>query len=62
MEEKRPFMKVEDVAMELDISRSFAYKVMQKLNAELREKGFLTIAGRVNRKYFMEKFYYDEKE
>lgn len=62
MEENRPFMKVEDVAMELDISRSFAYKVMQKLNAELREKGFLTIAGRVNRKYFMEKFYYDGKE
>ena len=37
------FMRVDDVARELGISKSYAYKIVQKLNAELREKGYLTI-------------------
>ena len=52
------FMRVEEVAQELGISKSHAYKVINKLNAELREKGYLTISGRVNRNFFMEKFCY----
>ena len=52
------FMRVEEVAQELGISKSHAYKVIHKLNAELREKGYLTISGRVNRNFFMEKFCY----
>ena len=48
-------MRVEEVAQELGISKSHAYKVIHKLNAELREKGYLTIAGRVNRKLNMER-------
>ncbi len=47
------FMRVEEVAQELGISKSHAYKVIHKLNAELREKGYLTISGRVNRNFFM---------
>ena len=43
------FMRVEDVAKELGISKSYAYKIVQKLNADLRAKGFLTISGRINR-------------
>ena len=35
-------MRVEEVAQELGISKSHAYKVIHKLNAELREKGYLT--------------------
>ena len=31
-------MRVEEVAQELGISKSHAYKVIHKLNAELREK------------------------
>ncbi len=56
------FMKVNDVAEELGISVSHAYKIMQQLNRELKEKGYMTIAGRVNRKYFMEKFCYSGTE
>ena len=56
------FMRVDDVARELGISKSYAYKIVQKLNAELREKGYLTISGRVNRKYFMEKLCYGGAE
>lgn len=59
---KQSFMRVEEVATELDVSKSHAYKIVQKLNAELKEMGYLTISGRVNRKYFMEKLYYGEVE
>lgn len=55
------FMRVGDVAKELDISKSYAYKIVQRLNAELKEKGFLTISGRVNRQYFLERTCYNEK-
>ena len=52
------FMRVEEVAEELNISKSYAYKIVQMLNTELKEKGILTISGRVNRKYFMERTCY----
>ena len=53
MEEKK-FIRVEEVARVLDISESHAYKIMRKLNSELEAKGYITIAGRVNRQYFKE--------
>lgn len=56
------FMRVDDVAKELGISKSYAYKIVQKLNAELRNLGYLTISGRINRKYFMEKLCYNGAE
>ena len=52
------FMKVDEVAEELGVSKSYAYKIVQKLNAELKEQGFLTISGRVNKQYFMESTWY----
>ena len=52
------FMRVEEVAQELGISKSHAYKVIHQLNAELRGKGYLTIYWRGNRNFFMEKFCY----
>lgn len=55
--EQKKFIRVEEVATELDISVSHAYKIMRQLNKELEAKGFLTIAGRVNRQYFHERLY-----
>lgn len=55
-------MRVDDVAKELGVSKSYAYKIVQRLNTELREQGYLTISGRVNRKYFMEKLCYGGAE
>ena len=52
------FMRVDEVAQELGISKSYAYKIVQKLNVELKEKGFMTISGRVNKQYFMERTCY----
>jgi len=60
--EGKNFMTVDEVAHELNVSKSYAYKIVQKLNAELREKGYLTISGRVNRRYFMEKLCYGGAE
>ena len=59
------FLRVEDVADILCISKSHAYKIVQKLNNEMREKGYITIAGRVNKQFFLEKTCYgttNEKE
>ncbi len=54
-------LRVEDVARELDVSESYAYKVIRQLNKELKEKGFITIAGRINRQYFNERIYGAER-
>lgn len=51
------FYRVDDIKDMLDISTSKAYKIIQQLNKELREKGYVTIAGRVPTKYFNEKYY-----
>ena len=56
--QKQSFMRADEVAQELDISKSHAYKVIHGLNEELQEKGYLTISGRVNREFFREKYYY----
>ena len=51
------FISVDEVAQELSVSKPYAYKLIKKLNDELREKGFITIAGRINRQYFYERLY-----
>ena len=56
------FMRADEVAKELGISRSFAYKLIRQLNQELKERGFLTIAGRINRDYLRERLYTAERE
>ena len=56
--ESTSFMRVDEVAKERGISKSYSYKIVQKLNVELKEKGFMTISGRVNKQYFMERTCY----
>ena len=51
------FMRVEDVAEEMGVSVSYAYKLIRKLNKELKATGCITIPGRIDRKFFHEKFY-----
>ena len=48
----KSFMTVEDVAEEMGISKSYAYKVIKQLNEELQQMGYLTVPGRVNTNYF----------
>ena len=51
------FLRVEDVAEEMGVSISYAYKLIRKLNKELKATGCITIPGRIDRKFFQEKFY-----
>lgn len=55
------FIRVDEVAKELDVSKPYAYKLIRQLNDELKTKGFITIAGRVNRQYFTERLYGAER-
>ena len=55
--ENKLFMRSEEVAKELGVSRAYAYKLIKKLNEELKAKGYLVIERRWNREYFMEKIY-----
>ena len=56
----RTFMTVEEVAAELGVSKSYAYKIVKQLNEELQKLGYLTVAGRVNINYFRKKVCYSE--
>lgn len=49
------FMRVKEVADYMSISVPMAYKVIRRLNDELEGRGFITVAGRVNRNYFVAK-------
>ena len=54
---KELFVRAEEVSQELGISKPYAYKLVREMNEELKQKGFITIPGRVSRRYFEEKFY-----
>lgn len=51
------FMRVDEVAEELGVSIPYAYKLIRSMNEELRKTGCITISGRIDRKFFHEKFY-----
>lgn len=55
--EQSIFISAQEVAEMLGISKSKAYRIVRELNEELEAKGFITVAGRVSRKFFEEKFY-----
>lgn len=51
------FMRVDEVAEVLGISKTYAYKVIQQMNKKLAKTGYITISGRIDRKFFYEQFY-----
>ena len=51
------FIRADEAAEILGISKPYAYKLLRDMNDELKRKGYLVIPGRVCRKYFEEKFY-----
>ena len=56
----RTFMTVEEVAAELGVSKSYAYKIVKQLNDELQKLGYLNVAVRVNTNNFRKKVCYSE--
>ena len=39
------------------VKTTFDQQLVREMNEELKQKGFITIPGRVSRRYFEEKFY-----
>ncbi len=60
--ENKPLYTVYEVMAILDCSLSKAYKVIQEMNAELKQRGYYIVAGKVNSQYFRDKLKLDEKE
>lgn len=55
--ENEMFVGVETVAKDFGVSKGFAYKLIKQMNDELKAKGYLTVAGRVSRRYYRERIY-----
>ena len=49
------FIRAEDVAQELNVSKPYAYKLIRQLNEELKAKALFTIAGRGKSPVFLRK-------
>ena len=54
---KSLFVKAEELQELLGISRSESYRIIKKLNDDLKEKGFIVLSSRVSRKYLEEMIY-----
>ena len=53
----KSFISAEEVFRELEVSDSFAYWMVRKLNDELERQGFVVVKGKIGRKYFEEHVY-----
>ena len=53
--EETHLLTVTEAALLLHISKSHAYKVIRRLNQELKAQGMITIAGRISRSYLLER-------
>ena len=53
----KQFIGAAEIAETLEMSLTYAYSVIKKLNAELAANGYLTVSGKVPRKYFNERYY-----
>ena len=49
------FVNADEVAADYGVSQSMGYRIIRRLNDELKEKGYITVAGRVSRKYYEER-------
>ena len=50
------FLRAAEIAEILGISQPAAYRIIRDLNTELQQKGYMIQIGRVNRKYFAERY------
>ena len=51
------YITASELASMLGISIGQAYKIIRKLNQELEKNGFLTIAGKIPRRYFEKRWF-----
>lgn len=53
----KTYYTASEVADILGVCVNTAYQKIRALNLELKEKGYVTVAGKINKKYFNEKYY-----
>ena len=51
------FISAKEVAQDLQVSDSYAYRLIRKLNEELERQGYVIVKGKISRKYFEERVY-----
>lgn len=56
------YYTVEEVQELLGVKQTRAYNIIRELNNQLKAKGYITIAGKISKKYFHEKYYADMQE
>lgn len=49
------FAKADEVSELLNCAKPTAYKIIRMLNDELKEQGYITISGNVNKSYLFER-------
>lgn len=54
---EQSFINAVDIMKILGVSRAKAYKIIRELNDELSKNGYMTVRGKISRKFFNEKFY-----
>ncbi|MFI3254502.1 MAG: ICEBs1 excisionase [Eubacteriales bacterium] len=54
---KMQYMTAQDVSTAMGISRSKAYQIIKSLNEELKEMGYITVAGKCPIQFFKKKYY-----
>lgn len=52
----RIFMIIEEIAMEMRISESYAYKSVKRLNEELQKLGYYTVFDKMSTNCFGQKY------
>lgn len=50
------FLTVKEVERILCVKQDKAYEIIRNLNEELKQKGYLTIRGKINEEYLYERF------
>ena len=55
--ENAMFVTADIIAKDFGVSKGYAYRMIREMNAELKGKGYLTVAGRVSRQYYCERIY-----
>lgn len=55
-------LRMAEVAQLLDVKPSRAYSIIKQLNNELTAQGYMTLSGRIERSYLLERFGLKEED
>ena len=55
------YYTADEVGKRLGVKKATAYEKIRQLNKELNEMGYITIAGKINKRYFEKRCEYHEE-